>query len=338
MSSPAPGNRFLRVFVLVLGALLVSSGLAQGAGAKKLRLTTVSPAAHATLAGSVTWSVRAAGAAPKRVTFAIDGRVVSARRSTPFKFAGRRGRLDTRRLGDGVHKLTATAFGPRGRKARTSIVVAVSNQELPGAATTTGKPTAPGHTVTKPGGKQSPAPETKPAPQPETTPLPESSPEPGPSGSGQPIYWGATIGSQLTGSQAPWDMSAVSSFEDLADKPLSLVQFFQPFSNCASSPCSFYKFPKTPLENVRQHGAIPVLAWSSQSIPSSVNEPDYQLADVIGGRYDSDIREFAVAAKNWGHPFFSPLQLGDEWKLVPVVGAGQRQQARRVREGLAPRP
>src|SRR4051794_33766928 len=26
----------------------------------------------------------------------------------------------------------------------------------------------------------------------------------------QPLYWGATIGSHLTGTQAPWDMSAAS--------------------------------------------------------------------------------------------------------------------------------
>src|SRR5215471_9895085 len=38
-----------------------------------------------------------------------------------------------------------------------------------------------------------------------------------PSGS-RPIYWGAWIGSQLTGSQAPWDMNAVSAFEALTGK------------------------------------------------------------------------------------------------------------------------
>jgi beta-mannanase len=34
-----------------------------------------------------------------------------------------------------------------------------------------------------------------------------------------------------------------------------------------------------------------------------VNEPDYQLSDVISGRYDTYIREFATKAKAWGHPF-----------------------------------
>jgi len=132
-----------------------------------------------------------------------------------------------------------------------------------------------------------------------------------PSGDPQPLYWGATIGSQLTGAQAPWDMSAVSKFEELTRKPLSLVQFFQPFADCGSSPCSFYDFPTSPMESIRQHGAIPVLSWSSQSIPSSLNEPEFQLSDVIEGRYDSFISKFAGEAARWGHPFF----LRFDWEM-----------------------
>jgi len=123
-------------------------------------------------------------------------------------------------------------------------------------------------------------------------------------GPGQPLYWGATIGDQITGTQAPWDMSAVAKFEAMDDKGLSLVNFFAPFANCASSPCSFYRFPTSAIEAIRQHGAIPVFSWSSQSIPSSLDEPNFQLSDVIAGAYDSYIRQFAEEARDWGHPFF----------------------------------
>jgi hypothetical protein len=99
-------------------------------------------------------------------------------------------------------------------------------------------------------------------------------------------------------------MGAVSSFEGLAGKKLSLVNFFVPFANCSSSPCSFYKFAPGTMENIREHGAIPVYSWSSQSIPSSLDEPDFQLSDVIDGSYDSYLREFAEDARDWGHPFF----------------------------------
>ncbi|HEX6782263.1 MAG TPA: glycosyl hydrolase [Solirubrobacterales bacterium] len=119
-----------------------------------------------------------------------------------------------------------------------------------------------------------------------------------------PLYWGATIGSHLTGDQAPWDMNAVASFEAGAGKSASMVQFFQPFAQCGGAGCSFYSFPTTPMDDIREHGSIPVLSWSSQAIPSTLNQPDFQLSDVISGRYDEYIAEFAAEARDWGHPFF----------------------------------
>jgi hypothetical protein len=58
------------------------------------------------------------------------------------------------------------------------------------------------------------------------------------------------------------------------------------------------------MESIRRHGAVPVLSWSSQSIPSDLEEPDFQLSDVVEGDFDPYIREFAEAARKWGHPFF----------------------------------
>jgi hypothetical protein len=124
-----------------------------------------------------------------------------------------------------------------------------------------------------------------------------SSPKPG------SIYWGAWIGSQLTGEESPWDMNAVSKFEAMADKKLSIVQFGSPFANCSRT-CYFYEFPTTPMQSIRQHGSIPFLSWSSQSLPTQTSEPDYQLGDVADGSYDSYIRKYARAAAAWGHPFF----------------------------------
>jgi hypothetical protein len=126
-----------------------------------------------------------------------------------------------------------------------------------------------------------------------------------------PLYWGAWIGSQLTGTEAPWDMNAASSFERSVGKSLSLLHFAAPFADCSHSPCSFYDFPSEPMEDVRRHGAIPFFDWSSQSTPSSLNEPDFQLSDVIGGSFDSYIRGFAEEARDWGHPFF----LRFDWEM-----------------------
>jgi hypothetical protein len=83
------------------------------------------------------------------------------------------------------------------------------------------------------------------------------------------LYWGAWIGSQLTGAQPPWDMGAVSSFEARFGKGLSTIQFGMPFADCSVSPCSFYPFPSKEMATVRHYGALPFLSWSSQSTPMS---------------------------------------------------------------------
>jgi hypothetical protein len=256
----------------------------------KLTVVTRSPAAGQTVSGSVTWQVEVSGAPANRVDFAVDGTVRWTQRTSPYLYGGAANGLDTRSLGNGSHTLSATAYGPKGARGTARVVVNVANDLSP----------APDPEPTEP----APAPEKEREPEPAPEPESEPAPAPGPPPSSSSLYWGATIGSHLTGDQAPWDMSAVARFEEEAGKRLSLVQFFQPFSHCTSSGCSFYGFPTTPLENVRLHGAIPVLSWSSQSIPSSLNEPDYQLSDLIAGRYDSYIRGFAEKAKAWGHPFF----------------------------------
>jgi hypothetical protein len=121
-----------------------------------------------------------------------------------------------------------------------------------------------------------------------------------------PSYWGAWIGEQLTGTQPPWDMTGVTAFEQMVGKGLSLVEFSSPFSDCSGSRCVPLRFPAAQMDSIRNYGAIPFLSWGSDSIPVPVipDQPEFQLADVIAGTYDSYIREFAESARNWGHPFF----------------------------------
>jgi len=182
-------------------------------------------------------------------------------------------------------------------------------------------PATVGSGQTAPAPSHSPAPTTSsptPTTTPPSTPVPTPSPAPSPTPSPeQPaaasssLYWGAWVGTQYTGTEAPWDMSALADFEALAGKQVSTVQFAAPFADCSRNPCSFYGFPTAPMESIRKRGAIPFFSWSSQSTPSSLNEPNFQLADVIAGTYDSYIRSFATAAKNWGHPFF----LRFDWEM-----------------------
>jgi hypothetical protein len=132
--------------------------------------------------------------------------------------------------------------------------------------------------------------------------------KPAPTKQQRPLYWGAWIGDQLTGEEAPWDMSAVSQFEGLVGKGLSLIALGSPFADCNSHPCKFFEFPETAMNNVHDYGAIPFFNWASQATSSDPSGatvmPDFQLGDVIAGTYDPYIREFAESARNWGHSFF----------------------------------
>jgi hypothetical protein len=127
-----------------------------------------------------------------------------------------------------------------------------------------------------------------------------------------PLYWGAQIGTQFTGEQAPWDMEAVSGFEQLAEKPPSLISFASPFAECddSGSNCILSSFPTTPLENVREHGSIPFFSWNSAGGDGAV-QPAFRLARIIEGAYDAHIRAFAEKSKEWGHPYF----LRFDWEM-----------------------
>ena len=120
-----------------------------------------------------------------------------------------------------------------------------------------------------------------------------------------PVYWGAWIGDQLTGTDAPWDMNAVARFEQIVGKGMSLIEFSASFEDCGRRSCRFSDFPVQAMDNVRAHGSIPVFSWGAESTPrTSVEQSDFQLADIVNGAYDTYIRDFATAAKAWGHPFF----------------------------------
>jgi hypothetical protein len=262
------------------------------ASATKLSVVAQSPANGATVSGAIAWNVKASSSRVYRVDFAIDGAVRSTDTRSPFAYGS--GSLDTTTLADGRHSLTATAYATGSRPASATVSVVVANAK---PAPTPAPSPAP-----------APAPVPAPEPTPEATPVP--SPEPAPAPAATPaaassIYWGGWIGSQLTGTEAPWDMNAVTALEKKAEKKLSIVNFSAPFANCSST-CSYYNFPQNEMNSIRSHGAIPFYSWGSQSIPvpSNLSEPNFQLADVIEGHHDAYIRKFAEAAKAWGHPFF----------------------------------
>ena len=106
-------------------------------------------------------------------------------------------------------------------------------------------------------------------------------------------------------------MAAADQFESMAGKRMSLMEFSLPWAYCNTTPCSFIPFPTAQMEAIRQRGTIPVFGWASYSQPLTMNEPDFTLAKITSGAYDDFIRQWADAARDWGHPFF--LQF--DWEM-----------------------
>jgi hypothetical protein len=142
------------------------------------------------------------------------------------------------------------------------------------------------------------------------------------------LYWGAWMGDQLTGSQPPYDMSAVSRFEGIVDKGLSMIEFARPFSECEGTSCSSLPFPTPQMQAIRNYGAIPVLSWSSAATPGEAEQPEYQLSDVLNGSYDASIEAFAREAAAWGHPFFLRFDWEMNGNWFPWSGAANGNRPR----------
>ena len=122
----------------------------------------------------------------------------------------------------------------------------------------------------------------------------------------RPLYWGAVIGKQLTGTQAPWDMNALTEFEASVGKGLSLLAFSSPFADCNRRPCEFFPFPTEAMETIRRHGAIPFLSWSSSRRDRhDVREPAFQPAPT-SSRQPRRLhpRASPKTRGNGAHPFF----------------------------------
>ena len=120
-------------------------------------------------------------------------------------------------------------------------------------------------------------------------------------------------------------MDAVSSFEGMAGKGVSLVNFFAPFANCGGSKCSYYKFPG---ERDGRHPRARLDPGLQLELAVDPLQP--QRARLPARRRDRrHLRLLHPRIRRrrprLGPPLLPPLQLGDERQLVPLVGGRQRQ-------------
>lgn len=107
-------------------------------------------------------------------------------------------------------------------------------------------------------------------------------------------YWGVSM------QDVPWDMNKLGAWEGAAGKQVSIVHYWQFWKRNGV----MQKFVPSIANNVRNHGAIPMITWPPMNMGGPVEQADFQLADIIGGAYDDYIRQWATDVKAWGSPLF----------------------------------
>lgn len=113
------------------------------------------------------------------------------------------------------------------------------------------------------------------------------------------FLWGAWIGKQFTGSEAPWSWNAVMAFEkrNAGGKHLNLVHW-----GVGTPWAHEFNYWTTPFNLVDNGGALSLVDMNTGSAP---------LAAVASGAYDDAFQTWAAEAKTWGHR----LLLRFDWEM-----------------------
>lgn len=119
-------------------------------------------------------------------------------------------------------------------------------------------------------------------------------PVPAPNPAGASVYWGALIDG------VPSDLTKLDTFEQGVGKPVSIVHWGQPWKDNGG----YLPFEPELAEAVRARGSIPMINWGSWALGGGIDQPAFSLAAIARGDHDGHIRQWAAAAKAWGHPLF----------------------------------
>jgi hypothetical protein len=108
------------------------------------------------------------------------------------------------------------------------------------------------------------------------------------------VYWGAYVDGWFD------DPTPLATFEALANKRLSIIQWGQPWFRRGR----YQAFQRAYFQVVRERGGIPLLDWGSWDTCCGPQQPDFQLQSIINGVHDPYLISWARGARAWGHPFF----------------------------------
>ncbi len=107
------------------------------------------------------------------------------------------------------------------------------------------------------------------------------------------IYYGVHATSWLQ------NLTPVTTFEHDIHKGVSIVMWYQGWGSTQGQ-----NFEPSWMDNVRNHGSLPMVTWEPQDYTKGVNQPAFSLESIIDGSHDAYITSWAKASKAWGHPYF----------------------------------
>jgi hypothetical protein len=132
-----------------------------------------------------------------------------------------------------------------------------------------------------------------------------------------PFLWGAWIGKQYTGGEAPWNWQAVNAFEarNAGGKHINIVHW-----GAGTFWEHDFNYWLSPLNRVRRAGAFSLVDVITAGAP---------LTKVADGAYDSALRNWATQAKRWGHPFLLRFdqEMNGSWEPWGTTPANQNTPA-----------
>lgn len=121
------------------------------------------------------------------------------------------------------------------------------------------------------------------------------------------MYWGALVAGAAPSTANMQPGGVFGIFEARAQKQMSILHWGQAWKINGS----YQNFYAPWFDNVRNHGSIPLIDWGSWQLGAGINQPEFKLSAIYTGAYDGYIRQWALAAKSWGHPFF----LRFDWEM-----------------------
>jgi autotransporter-associated beta strand protein len=105
----------------------------------------------------------------------------------------------------------------------------------------------------------------------------------------------------------------ITNFVNSAQNDISIINMFVSWTS-GSSTNGTAAFSTTAMNFIRNHGSIPLFTWQPENSSLGVTQ-SFTLTSITNGIYDSYITTWAIAAKNWGHPFFLRLahEMNGNW-------------------------